>query len=130
MHYENHSRVLKILIAMCCGLHNNCRDAIFLEAEKPWKGMKVAVYCPTAVEYKNEIFHCANQLELSEEDKVSPQPAQWSLKKVLQGLDNHPITNPIDKDFIFKTLEEQKGNVILAQGERQQELDAIEKIYR
>ncbi len=58
--------------------------------------MKVAVYCPTAVECKNEIFCCGNQLEWSEEDNLLSQPAQWSLTKVLQWLDDHPITNPID----------------------------------
>mmetsp|Transcript_16119 Transcript_16119/g.33729 ORF Transcript_16119/g.33729 Transcript_16119/m.33729 type:complete len:127 (-) Transcript_16119:279-659(-) len=83
MHYEKHSRVLKILIAICRGLHNDRGDTIFSEAEQPWKGMKVAIYCPMTVEYKHEILCRANQLELSEEDNVSPQPAQGSLPKVL-----------------------------------------------
>ncbi len=46
---------------------------------------------------------------------------------MLQWLDDHPITNPIDRDLIIKTFEEFKGYAILAQAERQQEVDAIEK---
>ncbi len=86
--------------------------------------MKISAYCPTAVEYKEEILRHAS----SEYDNVSPLPAQWSLTKVLQWLDYHPITNPIDRDFIIKTFEELKGNAILVQVERQQEADAFEKM--
>ncbi len=72
MHYEKHERALEILIMICRRIHNHCRDAIFSAAEQPSKGMKVAIYRPKAVEYKNEILHCANQLESSEEDNASP----------------------------------------------------------
>ncbi len=50
------------------------------------------------------------------------------MTKVLQWLDDHPITNLIDRDFIIKTFEELKGNAFLAKAERQQEVDAIEKM--
>ncbi len=50
------SGALKILIAMCQGLHNNHGDEIFTESEQPWKGMKVSAYCPLAVEYENEFM--------------------------------------------------------------------------
>ncbi len=86
-------------------------------------GMKVGSYRPMAVEYKNEISRRA----LLKEDNVSPRPAQWSLTKVLQWLDEHPITNPIDRDFVIKTFEDVKGNAILAQAERQEEMDTVEK---
>ena len=123
IYYEEHSRALKVLIAMCRGLCNDHGDAIFVEIEQLWMGMKVGSYCPTAVEYKHDISRCA----LLKEDNVSPCPAQWSLTKVLQWLDKHPITNPIDRDFVIKTLEEVKGNAILAQAERQEEMDTVEK---
>ncbi len=76
-----------------------------------------------AVQYKNEILRRASL----KEDNVLPCPAQWSLTKVLQWLDKHPITNPIDRGFVIKTFEQLKGNAILVQAERQEEIDTVEK---
>ncbi len=96
--YENHSRALKILVAMCVGLHNDRGDLIFAENKQPWKGMKVSTY------RKNEILRCASQGVPSEDHNIATHPGHWSLTKVLQWLDDHPITNQIDREFKCDTL--------------------------
>ena len=53
--------------------------------------------------------------------RVTPRPAQWPLKKVLQWLEDHPIDDSCDREYLFKAIDERVETAKAADAQRAQE---------
>jgi hypothetical protein len=80
---------------------------------------------PNIQELKREIIRRWNIMcaALSEDtaDKVTPRPAQWSLRKVLQWLEDHPINNSCDREYLFKAIDKRVETAKTVDAQRAQE---------
>ena len=87
--------------------------------------MKKTTISPHVQEFKKEIIRRWNILcAVSPEDtadKVTPRPAQWRLEKVLQWLDDHPINDSCDREYLFKAINERVETAKAADAQRAQE---------
>ena len=54
-------------------------------------------------------------------DKVPPRPAQWPLKKVLKWLEEHPIEDELDREYLFKVIDDGLKNAKAANAQRANE---------
>ena len=87
--------------------------------------MKKKTISPNMQELKREIICHWNILcaALPEDtaDKVTPCPAQWPLKKVLQWLEDHPIDDSCDREYLLKAIDERVETAKAADAQRAQE---------
>ena len=91
---KNHS--IKSLVVMCCGLMDGGQPLLDIAVE-PWVSMKVGTIKPTAKEYKEEIlrrWEISVGAEGIKYQKGKPRPNQWLMPKILEWLDENPISDP------------------------------------
>ncbi len=88
-------------MAMCHGLHdNNCNPLISFEVE-PWKSFPVTQIHPNKDGYAKEVICRWNQGQSgTQSNKLGPNPKQWNLSKIHDWLDQNPITDPTDIEFL------------------------------
>ncbi len=60
-------------------------------------------------------------------DKVTPRPGQWPLKKVLQWLDDHPIGDSCDREYLLEAINKRVEAAKLADAQRAQEQSQFNK---
>ncbi len=110
-HYQNNNNLLRILVAMCHGLKNNDGSDIVHLDKEPWASLKVSMYRPYLVEWRNEIRRRARiNIATKQPSKVSkknnPSPNnQWTITKCQQLLETFPITNLSDIIFLCSEMQ-------------------------
>ncbi len=122
---------MRALLILCHGLLAGDGSPALDVCEEPWSKMKKKTISPNAQEFKNEIIRpwniwCAASPE-DTADKVAPRPAQWPLKKVLQWLEDHPIDNNSDREYLFKAIAERVETAKAADLERAREQNQFNK---
>jgi hypothetical protein len=109
--YTEKSQSLKALVVMCRGLLDVDDQPLFDIAVEPWCSVKAAVVKPNSREYKEEI---ERRLAISvsysgnNHPRSKPRPKQWTMQKVLEWLDNNPVTNEEDVTFLTQKVTEHK----------------------
>jgi hypothetical protein len=109
----NGSSVCTLLI-LCHSLFRDDGTPALDVCEEPWSKMKKKTITPNAQEFKKEISRRWNILcAASPEEtaaKVAPCPAQWTLKKVLQWLEEHPINDSCDREYLLKAIDKRAAD--------------------
>jgi hypothetical protein len=113
-HFISQNQCLKALVVMCRGLTDGDGPLLDISSE-PWVSMKVTTVKPTSKDCKDEIHRrwvtfvgvAGNQ------SKGKPRPKQWAMPKLLEWLDQNPITCSADIAYLKQKVSEHKK---LAQG--------------
>ncbi len=121
------------LLILCHGLLRDDGTPVLDVCKEPWSKMKKKAISPNMQELKREIICrwnilCAASPE-DTADKVTPCPAQWPLKKVLQWLEDHPINNSCDREYLIKAINERVKTAKAADAQRAQEQAQFNKIW-
>jgi hypothetical protein len=109
-HYQNNNNSLRILVAMCHGLKNNDgSDVVDLDKES-WASLKVLMYCPNLIKWRNEIrrramINIATKQPSKAPKKDNPLPNQWTITKCQKWLKTFSITNPSDVIFLCSEMQ-------------------------
>jgi len=122
---------VRALLILCHGLLTDDGYPALDVCKEPWSKMKKKTISPNAQEFKKEIIRrwnilCAASPE-DTADKVAPRPAQWPLKKVLQWLEDHPINDSSDKEYLLQAIAERVEAAKAADLERAREQDQFNK---
>jgi hypothetical protein len=109
-HYQNNNNSLRIFVAMCHGLKNNDGSDVVNLDKEPWASLKVSMYPPNLVEWRNEIrrramINIATKQPSKVSKKDNPSPNQWTITKCQQWLKTFPITNPSDVIFLCSEMQ-------------------------
>lgn len=115
---------------MCRGLKDDDGKTLIDLEEEPWKFLKISTVKPSAGDYKEEIER-RNALAAASQGSswVQYRPKAWILGKVLQWLDEHPISAADDVAFLKKKVEEQKQQSKEAADAKKMEKESLEKSW-
>lgn len=109
-HYASKNHSIKALVAMCRGLLDGDKPLLDISVE-PWASMKITTVKPTAKEYKEEI---ERRWQISvgaagiKQQKGKPRPKQWLMPKLLEWLDENPISDSADIGYLSRKVAEHK----------------------
>ena len=115
---------------MCRGLKDDDGKPLIDLEEEPWKFLKISTVKPSAGDYKEEIER-RNALAAASQGTswVQYRPKAWILGKVLQWLDEHPISAADDVAFLKRKVEEQKQQSKEAADAKKMEKESLEKSW-
>lgn len=111
VYYLEKNQCLKTLVVLCRGILGKDGKQLLDPCESPWKYMKVSTIKATSSDYKIEINRRWN-LFGKESGILLPHPRAWSLSKVLDWLDENPITSVDDVAFLEKTVTHTKQTAL------------------
>jgi hypothetical protein len=103
-YYINRGSCLKILVAMCYGICNDDGSPILSLESEPWKGIHVLDIKPNNDGYAKEVIRCWERVKLGSDCTKALRPKQWTLEKIHEWLEQHPIVNEIDIAFLKATV--------------------------
>ena len=109
----------KHLFLMCFGLAEGGTPVFDLDAE-PWHSIKKREIKPARMEYAEEICRRSKCMS-SSIDRVHHKPANWSLTKCIDWLQEHPVVDPQDVLFLKNEVSRVKDVILNAQQEQQEE---------
>lgn len=123
--FTENGRSVRALLILSHGLLSDDGTLAFDVCKEPWSKMKKKTISPNAQELKKEIIRrwnvmCAASPEETA-DKVTPRPAQWPLKKVLQWLEDNPINDSCDREYLLNTINERVEAAKAADAQRAEE---------
>ena len=101
-----HSRSLKILVLLCCGIHdlNNHNKPLIDFKDMPWSAWKVSSIKPSAADFRAEILRRAKLFGI----KPEPRPKAWPVPKLTEWLEVNPIATDEDVQFLRATVASEK----------------------
>jgi hypothetical protein len=116
---KNGGCCLKILVAMSVGLRDNDDNPVLSLDSAPWKDFPSKQIKPSKDEYIKEVICCYNKSNVGSaaSAKLSPHPQSWSVPKIQEWLEEHPIDDAIDIEFVTATAASQKEVTEAAQKE-------------
>jgi hypothetical protein len=132
-YYKKEGSSLKLLVAMCHGLRDNGDDnnLVLDLTANPWKSLPVMQIRPSREFYANEVLRrCASMPAAASDDggggkknkkKVGPRPKQWSLSKIQEWLEDHPILNSVDISFLKQEVASRKEVLEAARKEEEED---------
>ena len=115
--YEKGGSCLKILVTMCLGLRDGDGNPILSLNSAPWKDFALRQIRPSKDEYINEVIRRWNRENSSVSTKLPPRPRKWNLPKIQEHLENNPIVNLIDIEFVKREVSARKEVAEAAQKE-------------
>jgi hypothetical protein len=115
--YRNAERVflsknssLRSLIVLSVGLKNDDGvDLVDLEID-PWKSLPTNSTKPQKEDYADKICqrYVVENLRDTANKKGEPKPKAWDRTKMLTQLQDHPITDPVNVQFIKDTMKSRR----------------------
>ena len=102
--YREHNHTLKSLAILSRGIRDSNGCPIFDFDASPWKGLKTTAFKSKAPDYRLEIERRCQVLNIT----PAPRPMAWPMKKLIQWLDENPITELDDINFIRSTINKEK----------------------
>jgi hypothetical protein len=126
-YYKKEGSSLKMLVAMCHDLRDgDGDDNLVLDLTMdPWKSVPVMQDRPSRDFYAKEVLRRCAQVRTSDSGaknkKVGPRPKQWNLSKILEWLEEHPISDPADISFLKREVASRKEVLEAAQKEEEEE---------
>jgi len=102
--YVSRGRSLKALAILCHGLLDDDRAPLFDPKVMPWSAAdKVSSIKPNAADLKEEVKRRAS---MNPKIVIAPRPSAWTLQRLTEWLNEHPISGADDVAFIKKTVVE------------------------
>ena len=125
-YYKTEGSSLRVLVAMCHGLRDGDGDDKNLVLDltaNPWKSVPVMQIRPSRELYGKEVLRrCVEQATTTNKNKkVGPRPKQWSVSKIQEWLEEHPISDPADISFLKREVASRKEVLEAAQKEEEEE---------
>jgi hypothetical protein len=145
LYFVEKDRSFKVLIAMCRGLKGTDGKQILDLAIEPWRSIKPAANIKlSTADYKVEIHRRwllslppeeENQSETSanktkKKQRLSPRSRAWNVEALQTWLDDNPITNELDVDFLKRALILQRNAVEGAMDAEHNEKLLLEKSWQ
>jgi hypothetical protein len=109
--YNNASRSVRALLVLCYGLNRDDGTPAIDVCMPPWSGMTKATLRVAGKDYQAEISRrwgvmCMTKPELR--SQPPPRPSQWNISKAQMWLIDNPVSNAVDRAFIFSAIEERE----------------------
>ena len=102
--YVSRGRSLKALAILCQGLLDDNSALLFDPKVMPWSAAdKVSSVKPNAADLKEEVKRHAS---MNPKIVIAPRPSTWTLQRLTEWLNEHPISGADDVAFIKKTVVE------------------------
>lgn len=122
--YLEGNNSIKCLVVLCQGLKKPSGEPLInITEEQPWKSVPRNEIKPTAGMLKLEIFRRYDTFHLSE---PKPRPSGWTIEKIIQWLDDHPISKKEDIKYLEKVIESHRKASHSAHAAAQLEREALE----
>ena len=100
--YVSRGRSLKALAILCQGLLDDDGALLFDPKVMPWSAAdKVSSVKPNAADLKEEVKRRAS---MNPKIVIAPRPSAWTLQRLTEWLNEHPISGADDVAFIKKTV--------------------------
>ena len=110
---------LRILVTMSVGLRDDDGNPVLSLDNAPWKTFASKQIKPTKDEYIKEVTRRYQRKNVGSAAsvKIGPRPKSWSVPKILEWLEEHPIDDAIDIEFVTDTIASRKEVAEAAQKE-------------
>ena len=120
--YVENNNSKKHLFLMCIGLVDDGGTPVLDLDVEPWSGIKKRDIKPARTEYAEEIVR-RSKLMSTTADRVHQQhkPANWSLTKCVEWLQEHPVVDQQDISFLKNEVQRVKAIILNAQREHAEE---------
>ncbi|KAI2505085.1 hypothetical protein MHU86_9361 [Fragilaria crotonensis] len=120
--YVENNNSKKHLFLMCIGLVDDGGTPVLDLDVEPWSGIKKRDIKPARTEYAEEIVR-RSKLMSTTADRVHQQhkPANWSLTKCVEWLQEHPVVDQQDISFLKNEVQRVKAIILNAQREQAEE---------
>jgi hypothetical protein len=115
--YINGGCCLKILVTMSLGLCDDDGNPVLPLDGQPWKTFALKQIRPSKDECINEVNRRWIRENSSVSVKIGPRPRKWNLPKIQEWLENNPIVNPFDIEFVKGEVASRKEAAEAAQKE-------------
>lgn len=130
LRYVEKNQAMKTLVVLCRGLKGDDGKLLIDVEEEPWKYFKISTIKPNANDYKDEIDRRWKLfVSASPGRTVQPRPKAWPVSKLLEWLDENPITAADDIAFLKTTVNTTKENAKDAFDAKKAEKEQLEKSW-
>ena len=107
--YNQQNRSMCALMVLCYGLNRDDGTPAIDVSMPPWSAMKKSALRVVGKDYQAEISRrwgvmCMMKPEMK--SQPPPRPSQWNISKAQMWLIDNPVTNAVDRAFIFSAVEE------------------------
>ena len=122
--YMQHNNSVQGLVVLCQGLKSLTGEDLINIDNDPWKAMPREDAKPKAKMFREEVIRRHQVLNLT---CPKPRSKNWTIEKCQQWLDENPITNHDEIEYLQEKIKEHKEIQEEANKARLSEIEALEK---